>query len=148
MPRKSTKHNTSVGVKFFLQDDTSRKQLKGVESVSPSFDEIEWGTEDSFDLETGETIQKKTVKNAKEFTVTMKDIDQSENEGFAMAKLYAEEEGDAERVYLIAQTAENEEVAVLGCIKSLTGGDYNNALRKPTFVIAGNPCTPPSNPGA
>lgn len=123
---------------FFIQDDTQRLQIKGVESVSPSFEDIEWTTEDLFDIETGKTVQKKTVKNVKEFTFTMADINQSNNPGFAMAKLYAEEEGDREEIYIIAKTDSGDELAIKGCIKSLTNGDYNNAIRKPSFVVGGN----------
>lgn len=125
---------------FFIQDETSRVQLKGVESVSPSFENMEWTTEDSFDIESGDTIAKKTVKNQTDFTVTMRDINQSANKGFAMAKMYADEEGDKEQVYLIAKTDSGEEMAIKGCISSLTAGDYNNALRKPSFVLKGNKC--------
>ena len=129
---------------FYIQDDAQRYQIKGVESVSPSFDNIEWSTEDVFDIETGKTSQKKTVQNVTDFTFTMADVNQSANEGFAMAKLYAEEEGDKEEVYIIAKNDAGEEMAIKGIVKSLTNGDYNNAIRKPSFVVGGNPCEAPS----
>ena len=134
-------------MKFYIQDDTQKKQITGIENVSPAFDQIEWNTEDSFDILSGKTVAKKTVQNQTEFTFTMVDINQSSNEGFAMAKLYAEEEGDKEEVFIIAEAdGGGEKLAIKGVISKLTGGDYNNALRKPTFTLKGNPCEVPSDP--
>ena len=87
---------------------------------------------------------KKTYKNSTDFTFTRADLNQTTNEGFAMAKLYADEEGDKEEVYIIAELDNGEKVAIKGCVKSLNSGDYNNAIRKPTFVITGNACEIPA----
>ena len=137
MARKSTKHNTAVGCTYYLQDDTQRLQIKGVESCT-GFDDTDWATESGIDLETGHTVSKKTTKNEVTFTVVVNAHLDEENPGLAMAMAYAEEEGDKERVYLIRKTDAGDESAALVCIPSCKGGDDNGSLKKATITMMGN----------
>ena len=137
MARKSTKHNTAVGCTYYLQDDTQRIQVKGVESCT-GFDGIAWTTEEAFDLESGDAVTKKTVRSARTYTMVVNAHLDEENSGLAMAMAYAEEEGDKEQVYLIRKTDAGDESAARVCVTEYAGGDDNNALKKVTITMMGN----------
>lgn len=146
MARKSTKHNTGAGTKFYAQDDTTKAQILGVESCT-GFENISWGTEDIFDVESGKTTQKKTVQSINTYTMIVNDKLDAENLGLAILQAYAEEEGDAEQLYIIAEKDDGTTIAAKVCVSQYQPGDINNAIQKITITMTGNDTAVPTAPG-
>lgn len=60
------------------------------------------------------------------------------NKGLAMLKAYADEEGDKEQLYIIAEKDDGTQIAAKVCVTEFNAGDINNAAQKVTITMTGN----------